>query len=412
MKKIYKIIRAIVVTLLALAFVTPALVYVLLSLPGIQQDICHRAERELTTLLNMRVQVNAVSISPFNRVTLHHIAVQDSLGDTAINVDRLGAGINMFDLIAKQKVAFNYAEIIGLDARIKRDSANSPLNIQPIISALAPKDKNKPPTRYDLAIRTVVIRNSSVSYNVLSAPRKERGFDSNHICVKRLRADINLPKLSNDDITVNLRRLAMSEQSGLHLTNLSGQIHVSPTGIEVCQLNLQLPQTQLSFGDIAIKYKSTQWLSKNWHTLPINLELLSGSYVNPSNMAWIVPALEKIDCKADINLHASGVIENLVIDSFEISCPNPHLKLLAHGSLTGLGTPNKEMRAEIPELMLQANAPEVTNMLASVVKISPKTIGIINALGQVNIQSKAYGNLSRANVSTTITTSPDLSMLM
>lgn len=77
----------------------PVSAYVLLSLPGVQRGICHRVERELTTLLDMRVNVNAVAISPFNRVTLHHIAVQDSLGDTAIAVDRVGAGINLFDFL-------------------------------------------------------------------------------------------------------------------------------------------------------------------------------------------------------------------------------------------------------------------------------------------------------------------------
>lgn len=95
----------------------------------------------------------------------------------------------------KRRIVLNYAEVLGLDARIKRDSAGTPLNIQPLITALAPKDKNKPPTQFNIAIRTVVIRNCSVSYDVLSAPRKEKGIDPNHLAISKLRADVNLPQL-------------------------------------------------------------------------------------------------------------------------------------------------------------------------------------------------------------------------
>lgn len=406
MKKIYKIVRAILVTLLALAFLVPVSAYVLLSLPGVQRGICHRVERELTTLLDMRVNVNAVAISPFNRVTLHHIAVQDSLGDTAIAVDRVGAGINLFDFFVKRRIVLNYAEVLGLDARIKRDSAGTPLNIQPLITALAPKDKNKPPTQFNIAIRTVVIRNCSVSYDVLSAPRKEKGIDPNHLSISRLRADVNLPQLKNDDFIIDLRRLALSERSGLQLTDLNGLFHITSGGVDVSGLELRLPRTQLSFSDIAVRYKSTEWLSKNWPTIPLNLELQQGSHINPADMAWAVPMLENLDFNADISLHVEGTPRHFEMKRLELMCQKPMFDLKTHGTVTGIGQMEKEIEADIPDLTLTTSAPELTATITTVKPLGSKVTDMANALGIMKLTAEAHGTPSRANVAATLTTSP------
>lgn len=394
------------VTLLALAFLVPVSAYVLLSLPAVQRGICHRAERELTSLLDMHVSVNAVAISPFNRVTLHHIAVQDSLGDTAIAVSRLGAGINLFDFFVKRRIVLNYAEIIGLDARVKRDTIGAPLNIQPLINALAPKDKNKPPTQFNLAIRTVVIRNCSASYDVLSAPHRDKGFDPNHISVHRFRADVNLPQLKNDDFIIDLRRLALSEQSGLQLTDLSGLFHVTPTGVEAKGLDVQLPRTQLSFGDIAVKYQSAQWLSKNWQTIPINLELLEGSHINPADMAWIAPLLSNLDFNADLNMHIDGTAQHLNLKRLEIASHKPQLEIKVQGTVSGIGQKDHEPEIDIPDLTLTASAPELVATIASVANISSKAMDMASTLGNVRLTAEAYGTTSRANASATLTTDP------
>ena len=166
MKWSYKILRSLAVSLIVLIFVVPAAIYVALSLPGVQNKIRQRAEKELSEVLTVPVSIGKVMINPFNRVTLERVAVGDARGDTALFVRRLGAGMSLWDYFYRDRIVLDYAEIIGLDARINRDSLGAPLNIQPIIEALAPKDKNKPPTRFDLQINTVVMRQSAVAYDV------------------------------------------------------------------------------------------------------------------------------------------------------------------------------------------------------------------------------------------------------
>lgn len=152
MKRLYKILRTVFVVAFILALAVPACLYVALSMPSVQRGICRVAEHELSNLLAVDVDIDYVSITPFNRVTLHGVTVGGNSGDTIMTVNRLGAGVSLGNLLFRHRMVFTYAEVIGLDARIYRDSIGSPLNIQPIIDALSPKDKTKPPTAFDLSL--------------------------------------------------------------------------------------------------------------------------------------------------------------------------------------------------------------------------------------------------------------------
>lgn len=394
------------VALLVLCFALPASLYVLLSLPSVQRGICHRAERELTQLLDMQVSVNAVAISPFNRVTLHHIAVRDSAGDTVMAVTRLGAGISLFDLLAKRKMVFNYAEVIGVDARLWRDSAGAPLNIQPMIDALSPKDPSKPPTSFQLAIRTVVVRNCSFSYDLLSAPYKQGLFDPNHISVSRFRADVNLPMLKNDSYIVDLRRLAFSERSGLQLTNLSGLFKITPTGVDIADLDLRLPGSRLSFSRLVAEYPSTQWLKTGWHTLPVNLRLLEGSHINPSDFAWVAAPLADLDFPVDMHLKVDGRIDSLTLRSLDLSSAAPRLHIAASGHIDGVGKRDSRPHISIPELSIVGSAPEVVRAVAAVAPVSPKLIGLMDAVGDVDLHASLNGSPSDATLSANVVSAP------
>ena len=154
----------------------------------------------------------------------------------------------------ERRIVFSYAEIIGLDARIWRDSANAPLNIAPIIERLSSKDKNKPPTLYDLRINNIVIRKSALSYDVLNMPVNSGRFDPNHICVENLKADLLLPRIKNDDYVVRLHRLAMQEKSGLSVEALSGLFIASDTMLSVQDFNLEFPKSRILLGKTEMKY--------------------------------------------------------------------------------------------------------------------------------------------------------------
>ena len=100
MKRLYKILRSVAVVILVIAFVLPAGVYVALSVPSVQHAICEGVERELSKLLTVDVEIDHVSITPFNRLTLHRVRVADANGDTAMTVRRIGGGVELWELLS------------------------------------------------------------------------------------------------------------------------------------------------------------------------------------------------------------------------------------------------------------------------------------------------------------------------
>ena len=125
-KKTYKVFRSILFTAIVAAGVLYLALYVLLSIPGIQNSIRSRAEQELSKLFNVNIYTPE--------------------GAKCISVETIGAGIHLWHLIKDRKIEITYAQILGLNGKICQKKEGDKLNIQFIIDAFAPKDKNKPPT--------------------------------------------------------------------------------------------------------------------------------------------------------------------------------------------------------------------------------------------------------------------------
>ena len=192
----YKTLRTVAVSVIALVFGIPALLYVGLSLPFVERSIADVAERQLSELLDVNVTIGGLEISPFNRITLTRVVVADTAamehGPIAM-IDRLGGSVNINASLIEGSLIINYVELIGLNGTLWQRDASSPLNIQPIIDALKPKD-NKEKKQIELRINSVLIRKSAIKYDRLDAPVKpveEMNFA--HLAVRDLRADISIP---------------------------------------------------------------------------------------------------------------------------------------------------------------------------------------------------------------------------
>ena len=174
MRKFYTIIRNVVVAVILTIVGLYLILYIAISLPFVQNSVKEIAQTELSKFLNTQISVEQLSIAPFNQVVLQNVGIKDQDCKELINIDKLGAGINLWALLSKGEIIVSYAEIIGLDAKITQKAQGAPLNLQFLIDALKPKDPNKPPTKFDLSIQSVVLRKSRVSFDKLWQPRRQR----------------------------------------------------------------------------------------------------------------------------------------------------------------------------------------------------------------------------------------------
>ncbi|MCM1356860.1 MAG: translocation/assembly module TamB [Staphylococcus sp.] len=364
MKTLYRILRFTLVIVIVLPLAVPLLLYVLLSLPGVQQEIAGRAERELSALLGTSVEIGEVSVAPFNRVVLNDVVVKDMSGTKALTVGHLGAGISIGESLWKHHPVISYVEIIDLDLRLYKDSAGAQLNIQPIIDRFKSEEK-KEPAAFDLAVNLLVIRRSDLRYDVRNVvPRDSGMFDPNHIHVTDLRADICAPRISDKGFEVEIKRMGANEQSGLLLREFTSSVVIGSKTMTVNNFLVELDNSRLALNDMTF----TSPLSEDFNVsgiLKSSVETLPDSYLLLSDLSPFVKELGDINERLDIDFEFGGSPDSIVVSRVDLEFPERDARISTHGFIGNLTRGRDSVSVDLRRLNVVANVDHALGFMAS-----------------------------------------------
>ena len=400
-RNIYNPIRTVVVSLLLAAILLFAGIYLALSMPWVQNKIKAEGEKALTEYLGTPVTVGRVSIEPFDQVTLNDVLIPDLNGDSLLVVDKLGAGISLFDLLSKQKIVLTYAELVGLHARITRPDKQSDTNLQFIIDRLKPKG-NEPPKPFDLEIRNVVIRKCDFSYDVLDQPRLADRFDPNHIHVGNLRADVSLPRLKNDDFDIEVKRLSLAEGSGFAVKHFATHVTITQQQLDVKDIQLELPHSNIHLGDIQLHYSALNQLGKE---LPLTTHQLNiaTSTITPSDFSAFVPQLRSFVQPLTLTAVVRGDRDHLELPLFSLHDHDRGLSANLAGSVTGLKD-RATLSFDLPQCDLMVSRPMIDRLVKALPSLSPQVGEILSRCDHVATRVAASGTTSHLHIDGDITT--------
>ena len=410
-------LRSVVVTALVTVVALIALAYLLLFLPPVQERLCHEGEKALGEFLNTEVNIGSVSVSPFNQLELKDVLVYDQQGDSLLTVGKLGAGISLKDLIADKRIVITYGEIIGLDGHVTRPDKDSPTNMQFIIDAFKPKEE-RPPKPFDVQVKTVVVRQSSLTYDVLDQPRKPGRFDPNHLAVNNLRADLSLPQLKNDDFDIRVKRLSFDEGSGFSLKRLTTDVHLTDHALDVKDVRVQLPGSDIKLDDVHLEYASLKTLGSELSRMPLRVST-SGSIVTPSDFAAFSPQLAKFTEPIQITTTVVRDGSRIEVPVLNVRSDNGGLALNARGSYL-LPTEGGYQSLDLDRIDLDAKATTLTQLMEMLPSVSSQARDIITRCGNVTLDGEFHsksnnvafnGNvgtaLGKVNLNGTMARQPD-----
>ncbi|MCM1309733.1 MAG: translocation/assembly module TamB domain-containing protein [Bacteroides sp.] len=365
MKWTYRILRTIIVSLLTLAVGIPIFLYLVLWLGPIHERIRTVAQNELTQLLGSEVSIARLEIQPFTRLRLNDIAIVEN-GDTALKAEALNAGISGRNLL-RGRIVVTDVELMTPTVRLSRDSMGAPLNVQPIFDRLK-GDGSKPPTSFNLAVHTMVLRHGSVSYQVLNRPEKSDGFDANHIEISGLNADLTAPKISNREIRVNIKRFAARERSGLTLQNLAAGVALRDSILSLSGLSLRMNGTHLDFADTDINLKG--------HDIA-KIELLRGSSIYPTDFIAFHKGLEPIPGPVNIEAKVELMRDSLVIRKFDLHTAARELYVNTQANAS-------QSQANARGLNIGVNGPQLAKTINLFKPLNGKTNTLLTNLGDIS----------------------------
>ena len=405
--RIYKVVRSVAVALLLLFAVVYSVAYLVLLIPPVQDKIKKTAENELSELLDTKVTIGRIVFNPLNEVAIFDVHLPDREGRTLAEIERIGAGISIYDLLSDGRIVFDYAEVVGLDARAVRVDKKSPFNFQFIVDALKPKDKRRSPKKFDVELDMVVLRKCKLSLDVMSEPHKKSGFDANHINVSRLSADISIPKLKNDTFDFEVKRLSFSERGGFSLNDFTADLHIEPDRIEFCDVKIILPNSilvpeDMTFG-CGIKNAGLQKL----RTAPFSLDI-ANSYVTLSDLQSFVPDFKNFDIPLYLTCSVAGSLDDLRIGTVDIRSEDSGFLLQTSGKVEN-AIVRDSLRIDIPAVKMYAGINDILPELKSLEsKLPAAAKKLLAAAGYVSLNGSfryTSGNVFYAgNLSTSLGT--------
>ena len=398
----YNVLRSVVVSTLVTIVALFALAYLLLLMPPVQARLCHEGEKALGEFLNTGVKIGSVSITPFNQLELNEILVNDQQGDSLLTIDKLGVGIRLKDLIADRRIVVTYGELIGLNGHVTRLYKDSPTNVQFIIDAFKPKD-DQPSKPFDVQVQTVVVRQSSLTYDVLDQPRKPGRFDVNHLSVSNLRADLSLPQLKNNDFDIRVKRLSFNEGSGLELKRLSTNLHITDKALDVRDIRIQLPRSDIHFDDLHVEYSSLNNLGQELVTMPLHVRT-SGSTVTLADLASFAPQLKDFDDPMRITAEVIRDGKRIEVTDLSVLSSDGALSLKARGGLT-VPTSGGYHALDLDRIDLDVTSAKLAQFIRLAPGVTPQARDIINHCGHVTIDGELHNTPSQLRFNGNVGTS-------
>ena len=379
-------------TVVAVLVVAYGALYLALSMPYFQNKIKAVGERELSKFLETKVTIDGISISPFNQVVLTGVKIPDQAGGDLIMVDKLGAGVSLYDLIVREKIIFTTAEIDGLHGTITRPDKDSPTNLQFIIDKLKPKP-GKPPTPYDIRINNAIIRNTDLAYDVLNEPRKPAGqFDANHCQLRDLTADLVFPRIKNNDFVIDVTRLAFNEKNGFVLSNLAGKFFIDDTRAKFKNLVVDLPGTHITPANSTFHYSSLKNAVREIKVQPITL-VMTDNYITLSDLKSFVPALASYEAPIHFTVDATVSRDKLEVRKLLANAQNGNIKLDLVGEFNNYRTP-AAMDFDVRRIDLTTSGGELSRLTTAHAHLGAQAQEIVNKCGDIHLTGSAQGTIS------------------
>lgn len=380
MRIFWKIFRAISSVLLLLAVVLPAAIYVILSLEPIQNTVRTTASEQLSDLLGAEVGVRYVRIHPFNRVTVGGISLALG-GDTVARVETVSAGFDLWPLLSKGEIIFDYALLDGVTAHINRETPEAELNIQPIIDKLR-SDRPSEKKKFSVEISTVVIRRASASYDILSAPIPDSAlFDPKHIAINDLAINAFIPQISDEGFRVNLDHLSFTERSGFAVDKMTAKCYISPDEISLEDFSIALPESRFDLEPIVIRRGGYTNLVAAAHHTPVHITTKDNCEIYPPDLRAFAPVLSYISRSFELDINAFASLSAVDLQKFMLSDADAgSVKINLEAYILGLDSISG-IHYKVNRGWFDINGHELTTMLSPIIKSNVnKTISRLHDL--------------------------------
>lgn len=363
----------------------------LLHIPFIQNTIGECVGDALSAKLGTKVSIGRVDLGFVNRIIIDDSQMLDQQNKQMLTVSRISVKVNLLAL-ANGQIEITSAQFFGLNANLYKATPETKPNFQFVIDSLASKDTTKQQTPINLQINSLIIRNSSVRYHLLSSASVANRFSPNDIEAQNISAHFIVNRITNDSLNVKVKRLSLNERCGFTLRRLALNAIVSRSGAQIEKLRLELPNSTIESKRIAATYRMNGD-APDMQSLRFE-GTLNASRITPRDIACFVPQLRSFDMPLALSIGFNGTGNSLNVNHLNIE--NIDHSFVFNAKAHVLRNAQTIWHAEVSRLFAS------NETIGSVYKTitSNELPDIVNRLGDVSLTAKADGTDADGSLST------------
>lgn len=358
------------------------LLYVLLSIPFVQQEAKDIAVKELKSMLNTEISIDRLDLRLFNNVALKGVYIEDQNKDTLLYANNVNASIDIWKLF-KNDLQITGVGLNDFVINVNRKDSVSDFNFQFIIDTFSSDDTTQVDTTKSsmkIAIKNISIRNGKLNYNVLSAPKTPNLFNVDHISISEFNADIDLNSIDTDNLDIELGSLSAKEKTGLIIEELKAQLFSNKSELTLKSASLKTPNSHLIL--------STSTYNLDTNTFRVKTE---DTEIDAKDFSSILPGLKYLKDQISLKTEIYGKLPSVNIENIAVNY-GENLKIEGKANMSNVE------RYGVSEIGISIDKFKVTpEAIASFAKVGDSTFimpDILKTIGDIHLQANLSGYLN------------------
>ena len=277
-----------------------------------QKKLAEKATAILSKELNAKITVDKIRINGLHFIKIEGLYLEDQQKDTLLYSPSFVGNVNQFSLENKLLLV----DLLKLDntrIKLQKYKGDTSLNVQFLINYFKKKEQKK--TSFKFLSENIKLNNVHFSYDDWNTKEKEYGVDFKHIDIKKLTGGVSQFQNHGASTRFSLSHLSLEEKSGFVANNLTAFVLVGSKKIEIKDLNILTPQSDLKAKELIFIYRDFKDFRDYVNAVYMNGDV-QASKLNMTDLSYFAPALKKMSHTVTFKGKVKGPVNELYVNDF------------------------------------------------------------------------------------------------
>ncbi|NLE34657.1 MAG: hypothetical protein GX622_06115, partial [Bacteroidales bacterium] len=310
MAKIIKKIGRVFLIIAAVVVMVPAVLFLLLQVPGIQTFTVNRITRIISEQTGGEISIGRVDYSIWHEIVLSDILFNDLRGDTLLSARRLD--LRLREIRPSQKLyRFGRVDIYEPDFRMVKDSSGV-MNLTEYIRTLKGNRERDSTRRTDIRFADIdiidgffLLYDSSDTAGIIPG---RVNFSNMHL--ERINTKIRDLCIIPDSVSMVIRGLGFEESGGFVSKNLDMNLAVQRNSLHFREIDLTTESGAISAEKVLLTARDTSSWKDFINEVTMDIQF-NDSDISISDLAYFVKALAGIKEEVNMSGRVSGTVAGL-----------------------------------------------------------------------------------------------------